>query len=69
MSFWGTWALRDVDWKLYKFLLAIVDGALYYVTATIQFNSDFSGEGLISVFAEDVMGSGYIEHLVELEEL
>ena len=35
MSFWGTWALRDVDWKLYKFVIALMDGALYYFIATV----------------------------------
>ncbi len=35
ISFWGTWALRDVDWKLYKFILALADGALYYFIATV----------------------------------
>jgi len=36
MSFWGTWALRDeVDWKLYKLILALMDGALYYFLATV----------------------------------
>lgn len=35
ISFWGTWALKDVDWKLYKFILALMDGALYYYIATI----------------------------------
>ena len=35
ISFWGTWALRDVDWKLYKFILALLDGALYYFMATV----------------------------------
>ena len=35
ISFWGTWALRDVDWKLYKFIIALMDGALYYFIATV----------------------------------
>lgn len=35
ISFWGTWALTDVDWKLYKFILALIDGALYYFIATV----------------------------------
>ncbi|WP_345276932.1 hypothetical protein [Litoribaculum gwangyangense] len=35
ISFWGTWALTDVDWKLYKFILALMDGALYYFIATV----------------------------------
>lgn len=35
ISFWGIWALRDVEWKLYKFILALMDGALYYFIATV----------------------------------
>jgi len=35
ISFWGIWALRDVDWKLYKFILALMDGAMYYFIATV----------------------------------
>ena len=35
ISFWGTWALTDVDWKLYKFILALMDGAIYYFIATV----------------------------------
>lgn len=35
ISFWGTWSLRDVDWKLYKFILALMDGAIYYFIATV----------------------------------
>ena len=35
ISFWGTWALRDVEWKLYKFILALIDGAFYYFIATV----------------------------------
>jgi len=36
MSFWGAWAVRDLeDWKLYKFILVLMDGALYYFIATV----------------------------------
>ncbi|WP_298237261.1 hypothetical protein [uncultured Algibacter sp.] len=35
-SFWGAWALRDLEgWKLYKFLIVLMDGALYYFIATV----------------------------------
>ena len=35
ISYWGAWALIDIDWKLYKFILALMDGALYYFIATV----------------------------------
>ena len=35
ISFWGSWALIDIEWKLYKFILALMDGALYYFIATV----------------------------------
>jgi len=35
ISFWGAWALIDVEWKLYKFIIALFDGALYYFIATV----------------------------------
>ena len=35
--------------------------------ATIQFNSDYSGNGLIRVNAENDTGKGSIKHIVELE--
>ena len=35
ISFSGVWAVRDVDWKLYKFIIALMDGALYYFIAAV----------------------------------
>jgi hypothetical protein len=36
MSFWGVWAHRELeDWKLYKFIILLMDGALYYFIATV----------------------------------
>lgn len=35
-SFWGVWAHRNLeDWKLYKFIFLLIDGALYYFIATV----------------------------------
>ena len=35
-SFWGVWAYRNLeDWKLYKFIFLLMDGALYYFIATV----------------------------------
>lgn len=35
-SFWGIWAHRNLeDWKLYKFIFLLIDGALYYFIATV----------------------------------
>ncbi len=35
-SFWGVWAHSNLeDWKLYKFIFLLVDGALYYFIATV----------------------------------
>lgn len=35
-SFWGIWAHKDLeDWKLYKFIFLLIDGALYYFIATV----------------------------------
>ena len=35
-SFWGIWAHRYLeDWKLYKFIFLLIDGALYYFIATV----------------------------------
>ncbi|TAI47605.1 hypothetical protein [Flagellimonas allohymeniacidonis] len=42
------------------------DGTVAKSVATIQFNSDYSGGGLITVRAENNRGIGTIEHGIEL---
>ncbi|MEK6153939.1 hypothetical protein WIW50_11790 [Flavobacteriaceae bacterium 3-367] len=43
-----------------------VDGLIAKSIATIKFNSDYSGNGVISANAENDRGSGYAQHSVEL---
>ena len=35
-NFWGAWAFTDLeDWKLYKFIILLMDGVLYYFITTV----------------------------------
>ncbi|WP_318312228.1 hypothetical protein [Flagellimonas crocea] len=44
-----------------------IDGLLAKSIATIKFNSDFSGNGIIKGTAKNIGGEAFATHLVELE--
>jgi hypothetical protein len=44
-----------------------IDGTIAKSIATIKFNSDYIGNGVIGINAENATGTGIIEHFVELE--
>ncbi|WP_298756722.1 hypothetical protein [uncultured Psychroserpens sp.] len=44
-----------------------VEGSIAKSIATIRFDANYSGSGIIGVTAENDNGSGYTQHIVELE--
>jgi hypothetical protein len=43
------------------------DGTIAKSIATIKFNSDYIGDGIIGINAENATATGITEHFVELE--
>ena len=61
-----TWNIMSGSMEVINVENSISDGISKSI-ATIKFNSDFNGQGVIEVFAEDSRGSGGVTHAVELE--
>tara|TARA_R110002051_G_scaffold56046_8_gene103958 strand:- start:10198 stop:10629 length:432 start_codon:yes stop_codon:yes gene_type:complete len=61
------WTIMSGSMEVINVENSISDGFSKSI-ATIKFNSDFNGQGIIEVFAEDSRGSGGVTHAIELEE-
>jgi len=61
-----SWIIESGDMEVLNVENSI-DNLIAKSVATIKFNSNYSGNGIIKVFAENELGHAVINHIVELE--
>lgn len=62
-----TWTIISGDMEIINIEYSATDGISKSI-ATVKFNPDFNGNGVIKMLAEDSKGSGVFKHEVALEK-